>query len=62
MQQVLLGANWNNSSNCSSQAANCNNFSAYGNNNCSARGTSDTRDIKLAGAANPRLGISTLLD
>ena len=39
---MLLGSNWDNSSNCSSRATNCNNFSSNANANIRARGTSDT--------------------
>ena len=47
---MKLGSNWDNSSNCGSRCANCNNFSANGSNaNISARGTSDTGSASSAG-------------
>ena len=49
---LLLGANWNNSSNCSSRSVNCNNGSSNVNSNYSARSTSDTWG-KIRGASYP---------
>ena len=47
LRRVLLGAYWHVGSYCGSRAAACSFFSAYGADDCSARGASEPRVVNL---------------
>ena len=47
LRRVLLGARWYGGSICGSRAANCGHFSAFGYDDCSARGASEPRVVNL---------------